>query len=158
MLPGALYALLPYPVDYEPYTGAHITTSLGILMFTALGFFVFLKSLDPERTISLDTDWVYRKGARLFMWFAEKPVARWEGMVSAVSDTVILRSLHAIAGASLNSDLNIVDAVVNGVARTAVHCGAAVRRVHTGGVTHYAGAMIGGVLACVALYVLLWPE
>ena len=51
-----------------------------------------------------------------------------------------------------------VDAGVNGVARTAVHWGAAVRRVHTGVVTHYAGAMIGGVLACVALYVLLWPE
>ena len=153
--PGVLYDLLPYPVDYAPYTGAHITGSLGILMFTALGFFLFLRSLDPERTISLDTDWVYRKGAGLFMWFAEKPVARWEGMVSALSDTVILRALHATARGSLKSDQNIVDAIVNGVARTALRCGAGVRRVQTGVVTHYAGAMIGGVLACIALYVLL---
>jgi multicomponent Na+:H+ antiporter subunit D len=153
--PGVLYDLLPYPVDYAPYTGAHITGSLGILMFTALGFFLFLKALDPEPTISLDTDWVYRKGARLFMWFAEKPVVRWESMVSTLSDTVIWRSLNAIARGSLKSDQNIVDAIVNGVARTALACGASVRRMQTGVVTHYAGAMIGGVLASIALYVLL---
>jgi len=155
VLPGVLYELLPYPVDYEPYTGAHITASLGILMFTALGFFLFLKFLDPERTISLDTDWVYRRGVRVFLWVAEKPVARWEAAVSALSDTVILRSLHATARESLKVDLNIVDAVVNGVARTALITGAIARRMQTGVVTHYAGAMIGGVLACVALYVLL---
>ena len=153
--PGVLYDLLPYPVDYAPYTGAHITGSLSILMFTALGFFLFLKALDPEPTISLDTDWVYRKGARLFMWFAEKPVVRWESMVSTLSDTVIWRSLNAIARGSLKSDQNIVDAIVNGVARTALACGASVRRMQTGVVTHYAGAMIGGVLASIALYVLL---
>ena len=64
VFPGPLYALLPYPVDFEPYTGQHVTESLGILMFTALGFVLFLKALDPENTISLDTDWLYRKGAK----------------------------------------------------------------------------------------------
>jgi multicomponent Na+:H+ antiporter subunit D len=124
-------------------------------MFTALGFFLFLKALDPETTISLDTDWFYRKAARLFMWFAEKPVVSWESMVSTLSDTVIWRSLNAAARGSLKSDQNIVDAIVNGVARTALACGASVRRMQTGVVTHYAGAMIGGVLASIALYVLL---
>ncbi|MFP6731809.1 MAG: Na(+)/H(+) antiporter subunit D, partial [Alphaproteobacteria bacterium] len=130
--PGVLYDLLPYPVDYAPYTGAHITGSLSILMFTALGFFLFLRSLDPERTISLDTDWLYRKAARWFMWFAEKPVARWEGMVSGLSDTVIWRSLNAAARGSLSSDQDIVDAFVNGVARTALAWGASARRMQTG--------------------------
>ena len=115
LFPGVLYALLPYPVDFDPYTGAHVTGSLGILMFTLLGFVVFLRSLDPEQTVSLDTDWFYRKGARLFMWFAEKPVARWEGAVSALSDTVVLRVLHASARGGLLVDLNVVDAIVNGV-------------------------------------------
>ncbi|MGO7203474.1 Na(+)/H(+) antiporter subunit D, partial [Rhizobium ruizarguesonis] len=81
VFPQPLYALLPYPVDFEPYTAPHITESLGLLMFTALGFVVFLRALDPENTISLDTDWFYRKGARLFMWFAEKPLARYEKAV-----------------------------------------------------------------------------
>ncbi len=75
IFPEPLYALLPYPVDFEPYTGVHVTESLGILMFTALGFAIFLRALDPESTISLDTDWFYRKGARAFMWFAERPLA-----------------------------------------------------------------------------------
>ena len=43
-------------------------------MFTALGFVLFLKALDPENTISIDTDWFYRKGARHFMWLAD---GRW---------------------------------------------------------------------------------
>ena len=156
VFPGVLYALLPYPVDFAPYTGAHITGSLGILMFTLLGFVVFLRSLDPEQTISLDTDWFYRQGARLFMWFAEKPVARWEGAVSALSDTVVLRVLHASARGGLLVDLNVVDAIVNGVARTALAWGAAFRRLQTGIVTHYAAAMIGGVLASMAVYALVW--
>jgi multicomponent Na+:H+ antiporter subunit D len=155
VLPGVLYGLLPYPVDYAPYTGAHITGSLGILMFTALGFFLFLKSLDPEPTISIDTDWLYRRGAGWFLWFAQKPVARWEATVANLSDTVILRVLHATARGSLITDQKGVDALVNGVARTVLRCGAAARRLQTGVLTHYAGAMIGGVLACLALYALL---
>jgi multicomponent Na+:H+ antiporter subunit D len=156
VLPGVLYGLLPYPVDYHPYSGYHITESLSLLMFTALGFFLFLKYLDPERTISLDTDWFYRRGATVFMWVASKPIARWEQMISGISDTVIWRSLNATANVSLISDLKGVDAIVNGVARTALRCGAAMRKVQSGVVNHYAGAMIGGVLACIALYVVLW--
>ncbi len=156
VFPGLLYALLPHAVDYAPYTGAHVVDSLGILMFTLLGFVVFLKALDPERTISLDTDWFYRKGARLFMWLAEKPAARWEGAVSALSDTVVLRALHALARGGFLVDLNGVDAVVNGVARAALDFGATLRHLQTGIVTHYAAAMIGGVLASVAVYAVVW--
>ena len=76
-------------------------------------------------------------------------------MVSGLSDTVIWRSLNAVARGSLSSDRDIVDAFVNGVARTALAWGASARRMQTGVVTHYAGAMIGGVLVSIALYVLL---
>ena len=73
VFPQPLYALLPYPVDFEPYTGVHVTESLGVLMFTALGFVIFLRALDPENTISIDTDWFYRKGARLLHVARRKP-------------------------------------------------------------------------------------
>ncbi|MCS4558918.1 Na+/H+ antiporter subunit D, partial [Shewanella sp. C32] len=86
--------------------------SLGILFFTLLGFVVYLKALDPEPTISLDTDWFYRRAARLCMWFAEKPVVAWEGALSGISDSVILRFLHASARGGLLTDLNVVDAIV----------------------------------------------
>ncbi|MEE1568895.1 MAG: Na+/H+ antiporter subunit D, partial [Alphaproteobacteria bacterium] len=108
--------------------------------------------LDPERTISLDTDWFYRKGARLFMWFAEKPVALWEGAVSRLADTAVLPFLHGSARLGMKTDMNVVDACVNGVARTALAWGASLRRLQTGVVTHYAMAMVGGVVAGIAVY------
>ncbi|MBP1884063.1 Na(+)/H(+) antiporter subunit D [Sinorhizobium mexicanum] len=156
VFPGPLYALLPYPVDFEPYTGAHVTESLGILMFTALGFVIFLSALDPENTISLDTDWFYRKAARGFMWLAEKPLARYEKAVSDASETAVLPFLHGSARAGLRLDLNGVDGVVNGVARSILGGGGVLRRLQTGVVTHYALAMIAGVIAAIVVFAVVW--
>lgn len=64
VFPGALYALLPYPVDYVPYTAAHVITQLQLLMYSALAFTVMMvwKIYPPElRSTVLDTDWVYRR-------------------------------------------------------------------------------------------------
>ena len=36
--PQPLYALLPFPVDYVPYTTTHVVTILQLLMFSALAF------------------------------------------------------------------------------------------------------------------------
>ena len=63
--PALLYSSLPYPVEYAPYTVRHVMATLGLLGFTALGFFVMLKHLDPEPIISLDTDWFYRRSGPL---------------------------------------------------------------------------------------------
>ena len=156
VFPQPLYALLPYPVDFEPYTGAHVTESLGILMFTALGFVIFLRALDPEKTISIDTDWFYRKGARYFMWLAENPLARYEKAVSDVSETAALPLLHGSAQVGLQVDLRGVDAAVNGVARSILRGGGALRRLQTGVVTHYALAMITGVIAATAIFAVVW--
>lgn len=156
VFPEPLYALLPYAVDFQPYTGVHITESLGILMFTALGFVLLLKALDPENTVSLDTDWVYRKGARLFMWLAEKPLARYEQAVSSVSETTALPFLHRLARAGLRIDLHGVDAIVNGVARSVLRGGGALRRLQTGVVTHYAVAMVAGLIAAIAVFAVAW--
>jgi len=60
--------------EYHPYTAYHIFETLQILLFTGLGFFLLLKKLVPDPTISLDMDWFYRKGWRVFLWFARKPV------------------------------------------------------------------------------------
>ncbi|MBU2573595.1 MAG: Na(+)/H(+) antiporter subunit D [Elusimicrobia bacterium] len=77
LFPQALYSLLPFPCDYRPYTASHIVSSLGILGFTALGFFMFLRRLDPEPGLSLDTDWFYRKGAAAFMNFLNGPFEKF---------------------------------------------------------------------------------
>ena len=62
--PQALYHLLPYPVDYAPYTTTHVLVQLQLLLFSALAFvFLFKTGLYPPeiRSVNLDTDWLYRK-------------------------------------------------------------------------------------------------
>ena len=64
VVPGALYALLPYAVDYAPYTVAHVITQLQLLMFSALAFTFLMRTglYPPElRSTNLDFDWTYRK-------------------------------------------------------------------------------------------------
>ena len=56
-----LYALLPYAVKYEPYTWAHVLTQLQLLLFSGLAFFVMLPWLKRTLTITLDTDWFWRR-------------------------------------------------------------------------------------------------
>ena len=59
--PEPLYALLPYPVDYVPYTEAHVVEMLQLLLFAGLAFFVMLPMMKRTLTISLDVDWFCRK-------------------------------------------------------------------------------------------------
>ena len=62
--PDPLYALLPYPVDYVPYTGSHVGETLQLLMFSALAFGFLMRSglYPPELwAVNLDSDWLYRK-------------------------------------------------------------------------------------------------
>src|SRR5688572_9459788 len=55
-----LYRLLPYAVDYAPYTGWHVVAQLQLLLFSGLAFFVMLGWLRRTLTITLDLDWLYR--------------------------------------------------------------------------------------------------
>ena len=62
--PQPLYDILPFPVDYEPYTVPHVVNMLQILLFSALAF-VFLRRAGlypPElKSVNLDFDWFYRR-------------------------------------------------------------------------------------------------
>lgn len=62
VFPGLLYGLLPYPVDYVPYTPDHVVTQLQLLLFAGLAFFVLLPLMKRTDTISLDVDWLWRRG------------------------------------------------------------------------------------------------
>jgi multicomponent Na+:H+ antiporter subunit D len=61
ILPGPLYALLPYEVDYMPYTASHVVYQLQLLLFSGFAFFLMLPWLRPTLTITLDVDWLYRR-------------------------------------------------------------------------------------------------
>ncbi len=72
LYPKPLYHLLPYDVPYQAYTFNHVVAQLQMLMLSALVFFLFLPLLKRTETISIDTDWFYRKGGRLFFNVMDK--------------------------------------------------------------------------------------
>ncbi|NIP85095.1 MAG: Na(+)/H(+) antiporter subunit D [Planctomycetales bacterium] len=62
--PGGLYALLPYPVTYQPYTVSHVIVQLQLLAFTGLAYAGLRRAaLFPvaQPSVNLDTDWFYRR-------------------------------------------------------------------------------------------------
>ena len=63
VFPEMLYALLPYPVDYQPYSVGKVLFYLQLLLFSGLAFFVLLPLMKRTMTISLDTDWFWRRAA-----------------------------------------------------------------------------------------------
>jgi len=65
VFPGTLYAILPYDVNYEPYTVSHVLAQMQLLCFALLAFvYLMWVGLHPPelRATNIDTDWVYRRG------------------------------------------------------------------------------------------------
>lgn len=93
--PSLLFSILPFPVDFEPYTAAHLIKSCQLLGFTGLCFWLLTGKLGGEPVLVLDTDWFYRRPARA--------VLRAVGWVDA-----------AFAGAQ-----RVTDALVHSLARLA---------------------------------------
>ncbi len=59
--PSMLYSILPFTVDYQPYTAAKVVQTVQLLAFTGLGFWLLVHRLAGKDTITLDTDWFYRR-------------------------------------------------------------------------------------------------
>jgi multicomponent Na+:H+ antiporter subunit D len=82
VLPGPLYAILPYPVDYVPYTASHVVFYLQLLLFSGLAFFLMLGWLKRTLTITLDLDWLYRRlGLTLARSLDRRAGAAWDGVL-----------------------------------------------------------------------------
>ena len=66
VFPSTLYALLPYEVNYAPYTVSHVLSQMQLLFFALLAFALLMRfGLYPseKRGINIDFDWAYRKAA-----------------------------------------------------------------------------------------------
>lgn len=145
-----LYNLLPYPVEYHPYTAYHISETLLILLFTALGFFIFIDKLRPEAKISIDMDWFYRKAARAFMWVARKPIQTTDLLVGELYRVGGLIPLMITARFSSWFDWHAIDGVVDGFARNVQRLGGQVRRFQAGELQYnilYA-FLVAGAMVC----------
>jgi len=176
--PDFLYNLLPYPVEYKPYYGYHISEALQMFAFTGLGFYLLIKKLTPKRTdvpaehftghleasckgshhptgplINLDFDWFYRKGARVVMWIFANPLSGLNEIVSNIYRTVGTRMTMAIAKGSSWFDWNGIDGFIDGSARGVVAIGDRTRRHVTGNLQHYIGGSVFGVFVILAIVI-----
>ena len=78
--PAPLYALLPFDVDFTPYTTSHVVGQLQLLLFALLAFGMLMRTgiHPPEvRAINLDTDWSYR-------WLLPRIIRKVAAVVSGV--------------------------------------------------------------------------
>ncbi|WP_308910941.1 Na(+)/H(+) antiporter subunit D [Pseudokordiimonas caeni] len=96
LYPDPLYALLPYPVEFEAYKAAKLVFYFQLLLFSGLAFFLLLPWMKRTETVSLDTDWLYRVALNRL---ARKAIAGFAGVASATAAFATGRVRQLIAAA-----------------------------------------------------------
>ena len=150
-----LYALLPHAVHFEPYTAYHTWETLQLLLFTQLGFFLLLNKLWCEDTISLDTDWFLRKGAKAFMWIT-KPLAKIEyKFIGEIYEFIIQKPIMGTAKVFKIIDTVVVDGAVNGLGKLTLAWSRKIQNAQSGQIQHYAMYMVAGFIALIVVIMVL---
>ena len=127
VFPGPLYALLPFPVAFVPYTAAHVVTILQLLMFSGLAFFICLPMMKRTLTISLDADWAYR---RLLPRLVRYLVATFSPVDKKLRNTFI----------------GVINKAINGAYQYVGPKGVVARTLPAGAMVFWAVALLAGFL------------
>jgi multicomponent Na+:H+ antiporter subunit D len=93
--PWPLYSLLPFPVNYAPYTATHVIAQLQLLFFAALAFtWLKLSGLyPPERpAVNIDAEWTYRWLGPRIATQAMQAIDQWR----ALTRFDLLRRIKAV--------------------------------------------------------------
>jgi len=88
--PWALYSILPWEADYQPYTWSHVISQTQLLFFSALAFALLMVSglYPPElKSVNLDVDWIYRKIGMNFLRVLQRLLeSLWKIFVKSLHD------------------------------------------------------------------------
>jgi multicomponent Na+:H+ antiporter subunit D len=115
VFPAPLYNILPYAVDYQPYTAFHVIGMLQLLMFGALAFtLLILSGYYPAelRAVNLDTDWFFRLSGRAFIRFCESHLKHFGEMMASLVSGIVNRA-RSMTGGSVRVE-NRLDNFING--------------------------------------------
>jgi multicomponent Na+:H+ antiporter subunit D len=99
VFPKPLYSLLPYPVEFEPYTAFHIVGVCQLLFFGAFAYLLLvLSGIFPAemKATNLDFDWFYRKGATVFVRCCDGLNKIRTGLQGFLSKLVELTAEHGL--------------------------------------------------------------
>jgi multicomponent Na+:H+ antiporter subunit D len=89
MAPGLLYALLPFPVAWEPYTAGHVLEALQLLAGTLVGFLLLRSHLAGEPTVTRDAHLLYRAAGRLVATRLAPALARAADIAESASYALV---------------------------------------------------------------------
>jgi multicomponent Na+:H+ antiporter subunit D len=101
-----LYNLLPFPVHYTPYSGAHVVGQLQLLLFGALAFTLLILSgyYVPEiRSKNIDADWTYR----MFGRFAYKVLDKGLNSLNHISERILMKFVKGVVSFFKSTIANI---------------------------------------------------
>jgi multicomponent Na+:H+ antiporter subunit D len=94
LFPKVLYAMLPYPVEFVPYTLTRVFSSIQMFIFTFLGFWLLRKLVVGHATYTLDTDWFVRIPGKLFVKFCKGPLLTFgtflDKQIMKITSTLII--------------------------------------------------------------------
>jgi multicomponent Na+:H+ antiporter subunit D len=89
VFPDVFYSLLPYKVDFRPYSLDHVVAQVQLLFLSALAFTLLMRTgiYPPElRSTNLDFDWIYRRlGRSLVLAAARTADVVWNWIVEATT-------------------------------------------------------------------------
>jgi len=97
--PKPLYDLLPYPVEFHPYTVPHVVSMLQLLLFAALcfGLLNLVRLYPPElRSVNLDSDWIYRRVLPVFVQSVGRTVTAGRARLTVRAERALGRFLGGV--------------------------------------------------------------
>jgi multicomponent Na+:H+ antiporter subunit D len=148
-----LYRLLPYPVDYVPYTPWKVLQATLLLGFTGLGFYFMRRVIAPHAGRNLDFDALYRRVGNFFVAVLARPLAALDNIWTELYRRIGLRGLLAAARGAGIFDRKGIDTVVDGTAYGVRDAGRWATRLQTGRLQdHLAWMTIAALLVFFAVW------
>ncbi len=132
LFPDALYSILPFETEYQPYTIDHLVSQSQLLLFSGLAFFAMLPMMKRSLTISLDFDWFYRRFGRI------------------LADEFTIRSSHAFERMERRTRLQ-VEGFVRRLYRHHGPHGILARTWPSGGMVLWVTVMLAGMVIAAAI-------
>jgi multicomponent Na+:H+ antiporter subunit D len=118
--PYILYGMLPYPVDFVPFTTTRVFSIMQMFIFTFPAFWLLRSMILGHPTLTLDTDWLVRKPGRWFIRFCETTLVKFAALFFDEKKYFVIpalferlsRSIRSIQTGSLKDYIQIVLAIV----------------------------------------------
>jgi multicomponent Na+:H+ antiporter subunit D len=101
--PKILYDMLPFPVEFVPYTITKVFSLTQMFIFTFLGFWLLRKLVGGHATYVLDSDWLVRVPGMKFIQFCNGPLLNFGSFL----DRSVVKSTTSIVSTLRNPSIEM---------------------------------------------------